>query len=137
MDKQWTIYLLIAIAGGVVLVMARLDRLGKQLEAVLASIRYDLELDPDRKKEIMREWKESEKQQAKDARVFWISWAVIGSAVALGWALFSAKLARTAPVCAKLKILETASFRLKSRGFKRRASYDSEPLNRRGSYRVS
>lgn len=89
MDKNWTIYLLIAIAGGVILVMARLDRLGKQLEAVSASIKYDLEPDPDRKKEIFREWKESEKQQAKDARVFWISWAVIGGAVAMGWAFFS------------------------------------------------
>ena len=89
MDKNWTIYLLIAIAGWVILVMARLDRLGKQLEAVSASIKHDLEPDADRKKEIMREWKESEKQQAKDARVFWISRAVIWGAAALGWAFFS------------------------------------------------
>jgi len=72
-----------------VLVVGRLDRLGKQLEGVLASIKYDLEPDPNRKKEILREWKDSEKQQAKDARVFWISWTVIAGAMALGWAFFS------------------------------------------------
>lgn len=50
MDKNWTTYLLIVIAGGMVLVVGRLDRLGKQLEGVLASIKYDLEPDPNRKK---------------------------------------------------------------------------------------
>ena len=88
MDKDWTIFLLVMIASGVVLVAARLDRLGKQLEAVMRNILFELEQDPDRKKEIHRKWTESKNQQAKDARVFWISWAAIG-ALALGWALFS------------------------------------------------
>ena len=89
MDKNWTIYLLVVIASGVVLVLARLDRLGKQLEAVMTNILHELERDPERKKEIHREWTESKNQQAKDARVFWLSWAVLGGASALGWALFS------------------------------------------------
>ena len=88
MDEHWTLYLLIMIAGGLVLIMGRLERLGKQVEAVMMNILHELELDPDRKKEIMREWKDGQKQQAKDARQFWIFWAVIG-ALALGWAFFS------------------------------------------------
>jgi hypothetical protein len=71
------------------IIVARLDRLGRQLEAVCADIKQELAQDPSRKKEIIRDWTESKEQQTKEARRFWIFWAIVG-AIALGWILFSA-----------------------------------------------
>lgn len=78
MNNDWSIYVLIfAIAS---IVLARMDRLGKQLEAVCASIRADLARTEDGRDAVMREWQQSKKDQAKDARQFWIFWRAIGVA---------------------------------------------------------
>jgi hypothetical protein len=65
-------------------VLVRINRLGKQLEAVCASIKEELVPDEDRKQEILREWKETQKEAAKPARQFWFFWGII-AAVILGW----------------------------------------------------
>lgn len=65
------------------MIMARLDRLGKQMEAVSALIRSDLA-----RTEIIGEWKGNKAQAAKDARQFWTFWGIVGAA-ALCCYLFS------------------------------------------------
>jgi hypothetical protein len=80
--SEWSIYVL--VFGSVALVMMRLDRLGKQLEAVSSEIREELATDADRKGEILREWKESQKEAAKEQRQFWIFWGIV-VALALSW----------------------------------------------------
>jgi hypothetical protein len=58
----------------------RLDRLGHQLEAVCANIKA--EVSPNRASEIMDDWKESKRQQAKDQRQFFIFWGIVVAAIA-------------------------------------------------------
>jgi hypothetical protein len=70
------------------MIMARLDRLGKQLEAVSAIIRSDLARTEEERDDILREWKDSKQEAAKDARQFWTFWGVVG-AVAFDWYVFS------------------------------------------------
>jgi hypothetical protein len=68
---------------GLVFVTWRLDRLGKQLEAVCTNIKVELTPDDDRKRELIKEWKENTGRQSKDARQSFIFWAlVIGGAMA-------------------------------------------------------
>jgi hypothetical protein len=75
MSDDWSIYILAFVIGAIVL--ARMDRLGKQLEAVSAMIRADLARTEDDRSEIMSSWKQSQKDQAKDSRQFWIFWGVV------------------------------------------------------------
>jgi len=70
------------------MIMARLDRLGKQLEAVSAIIRSDLARSEEERDDVWRAWKENQQKAAKDARQFWTFWGIVGAA-ALGWYLFS------------------------------------------------
>jgi len=85
-DDHWIIFTIVFATAAMTLV--RLDRLGKQLEAVSADIRSKLVRTEDERDEILREWKENQRQAAKDARQFWIFWSV-AAAAALGWYVFS------------------------------------------------
>lgn len=71
-----------------ILIMARLERLGKQIEAVSAMIRSDVARTPEERDGIMREWKENQQQAAKEARQLWTFWGIVGAAV-LGWYVFA------------------------------------------------
>lgn len=82
MGNDWAVYIFVFVIAGIVL--ARLDRLGKQLEAVCVSIRADLARTEDERDEIIGEWKQSKSEAAKEARQFWIFWGVVGVA-ALIW----------------------------------------------------
>jgi hypothetical protein len=53
----------------------RMDRLGRQLEAIDAGLRA--EISPAREREILAEWKENRDQQAKDTRIQLIVWGII------------------------------------------------------------
>ena len=81
-DEHWTLYIIIFAATA--LLMARLDRLGKQLEAVSTLIRSDVARTKEQCDEIHREWKENQQQATKDARQFWTFWGIVGAAAA-GW----------------------------------------------------
>jgi len=76
------------IVGCLVLVMYRLDLLSKQVEAVCASIKAELATDPDREREILREWKDNQTQAAKERRYTWWGMGIIG-ALWLVWTIFS------------------------------------------------
>lgn len=62
----WTVGIIIGIA---VMLMHRLDRLGKQLEAVNAMIRADVARTKEDRDEVLEEWKENKKQTVKDERL--------------------------------------------------------------------
>lgn len=85
MTDNWGIYAVVFMA--VVVVMVRLDRLGKQLEAVHSSILVELAQTEDQKTELLNEWKHNKKQAAKEARQFWIFWGAVGVGLA-AWRLF-------------------------------------------------
>ncbi len=85
-DEHWVISTFIFVMA--MLIVARLDRLGKQLEAVSALIRSDVARTPEERDDIMREWRENKKQEAKAARQFWTFWSIVGAA-ALGWYAFT------------------------------------------------
>jgi hypothetical protein len=81
-DQEWIVG---AVFVAAVMIMSRFDRLGWQLEAVCVMIRADLPVND--RDEIMREWKESKKQAAKEAQHFWLFWGAVGAAVLVwhGW----------------------------------------------------
>jgi hypothetical protein len=64
--------------------MLRLDRLGKQLEAVCANIKSELAPNEDRRREILSEWKQVKDDAAKERRHQWIGAGVVG-ALLIGW----------------------------------------------------
>ncbi|SHK85709.1 hypothetical protein SAMN05444159_4372 [Bradyrhizobium lablabi] len=82
MGNDWFVY--VYMFGITAIVLMRLDRLGKQIEAVCAEIRADVARTEEDRQEILDDWKQSRKDAAKDARQFWIFWGVIGVA-ALIW----------------------------------------------------
>jgi hexokinase len=61
-DAQLTLGIISGVAS---VLMFRLDRLGKQLEAMGAMIRADLARTEEERSEILQEWKETKKQAAK------------------------------------------------------------------------
>ena len=68
-------------------VAARLDRLGKQLEAVSHLVRQEMaELlgNEDRVEELLEEWRQDRVEQKKANRQFLITWGVVGAG-ALAW----------------------------------------------------
>jgi type VI protein secretion system component VasF len=75
MSNDWSIYIFVFVIAAILL--ARMDRLGKQLEAVSARIRADLARTEDDRSEVMSDWKQSQKDQAKDARLSWIFWGIV------------------------------------------------------------
>jgi hypothetical protein len=83
MGNDWSGYIFVFAMAAIV--MARLDRLGRQIEAVSADIRADVARTEEEREEILSEWKEAQKGAAEDARQFWIFWGIVGVA-ALIWA---------------------------------------------------
>jgi len=79
-DAQLTLGIIIGVAS---VLMLRLDRLGKQLEAVSAMIRADLARTEEERSEILQGWKETKKQATKDERQFWLLWFVVIAALGL------------------------------------------------------
>jgi hypothetical protein len=79
-DAHLTLGIIIGVAS---MLMLRLDRLGKQLEAVSAMIRADLARTEEERSEVLQEWKETKKQAAKDERQFWLFWFVVIAALGL------------------------------------------------------
>jgi hypothetical protein len=86
MGNDWAVYVFVFVMAAVV--MARLDRLGNQLEAVCVSIRADVARTKEDRDEILSEWKETQKAAAKDKRQFWIFWGVVAAAAVI-WALIT------------------------------------------------
>jgi gas vesicle protein len=84
-DTQLTLGIIIGVAS---VLMLRLDRLGKQLEAVNATIRADLARTEEERSEILQGWKEAKKQAAKDERQFWLFWFVVIAALGLYFSYF-------------------------------------------------
>jgi type VI protein secretion system component VasF len=82
-DTNWIIMIVVFCASAI---LWQLDRLGKQLEAVCANIKASLAPTEDREMEIIRDWKESARQQAKDQRRFFIFWGIVAAAI-VGWHL--------------------------------------------------
>jgi type VI protein secretion system component VasF len=80
MSNDWAVYIFVFVMAA--FVMARLDRLGNQLEAVSVAIRADVA------RRILSEWKEAQKEAAKDKRRFWIFWGVVGAAAVI-WAVIT------------------------------------------------
>jgi hypothetical protein len=78
--ENWTLGIVIGMAA---MLMHRLFRLGKQLDAVNAMIRADVARSAEDRDEILQEWKENKKQAAKDERQLWVFWFVVIVAVAL------------------------------------------------------
>ena len=83
MSNDWTIYVII---GAAFMVLARLDRLAKQLEAVNADIKAELAPNELRAREILSEWREARQEAAKEARRFWIFWGIVAVLV-VGWTI--------------------------------------------------
>jgi type VI protein secretion system component VasK len=79
-DAHLTLGIIVGVAS---MLMLRLDRLGKQLEAVSAMIRADLARTEEERSEVLQEWKETKKQAAKDERQFWLFWFVVIAALGL------------------------------------------------------
>jgi hypothetical protein len=65
------------------LIMVRLDRPAKRLDAIYAQIMRELVQDPLRKEEILNEWIASQTEAAKDTRRFWMFWTFIGVVILL------------------------------------------------------
>jgi hypothetical protein len=72
--------------GAAFMVLARLDRLAKQLEAVNADIKAELAPNELRAREILSEWREARQEAAKEARQFWIFWGIVAVLV-VGWTI--------------------------------------------------
>ncbi|XSC42000.1 hypothetical protein ACF1BQ_025575 [Bradyrhizobium sp. RDT10] len=85
-DERWMIFVVVGVLTA--MIMARLDRLGKQIEAVSVMIRSDLARSGEERDEVIQEWNDNKQQAAKDARQFWAFWGIVGAA-ALGWYLFA------------------------------------------------
>jgi hypothetical protein len=85
-DEHWMIFVVVGLLTA--MIMARLDRLGKQLEAVSVLVRSDLARTEEQRDEILRDWKDNKQQAARDARQFWTFWGIVGAA-ALGWYVFT------------------------------------------------
>ena len=85
MSNDWIVY---GLGASVFLLMWRLDRLGRQLEAVCADIKIELAPSEDRRDEFMAERKQERDDAAKERRQQWIGAGIIGSLL-LGWYIFS------------------------------------------------
>ena len=75
-DERWMIFVSFSVLAA--MIMARLDRLGKQLEAVTRSS-GPIWRAPEEHDEVLREWKDNKQQAAKDVRQFWAFWGIIGA----------------------------------------------------------
>lgn len=81
MSNDWPFYVLI---GCMFFFMFRLERLGKQIEAVCANIKAELSPSEAGRRQILDEWKETRADAAKETRQQLIGEAIIG-ALLFGW----------------------------------------------------
>jgi hypothetical protein len=77
-----------AVVGFGVVILYRIECLGRQIGAVDASIRSDVAHTEADRTAIYAEWKENHDRGAKEAHMFWVFWAAVG-AVLIGWKLWS------------------------------------------------
>jgi hypothetical protein len=75
------------IFGATLVILWRLDRLGKQLEAVMHNILIDLAPTPEKADQFQNEWKETKSQYKKDQRQFFIFWGIVIAAIFVWWFL--------------------------------------------------
>ena len=85
MSNDWVVLF------AILLVLLRLDRLGKQLEAMCANIRAELAPTEDRGRELVTEWRDIQRQQAKDRWQFFVYWGIVVVAV-IAWKFISRTL---------------------------------------------
>ena len=83
-DNSWILYGLIAAVG---LLWWRMDKLGRQLEAVHNSLLIELAPTREQREEFLNERRWLKEQEKKEQKQFWITWGVIGIVVILGWVL--------------------------------------------------
>jgi hypothetical protein len=80
---SWTLFALVAVP--VFIVMMRLDRLGKQIEAVCHLIQLEIaENNPDRKHQLLSDSRQEHEQTKKDTRQFWMFWGGLVAFVLVG-----------------------------------------------------
>ena len=84
MGSGWTFYY---ILGAVFLVLWQIERLRWQIAAIGASIKAELTPNPERRDEIMREWREERDAAAKERRWQVIVWGIIIAASVAWWAV--------------------------------------------------
>jgi len=75
--QDWAPY--VAIFLGVALVIWRLDRLGKKIEAVRDNLLLELG-NAETQSEVLREREWEKKERMKEACQFWIFWAIVSLA---------------------------------------------------------
>jgi hypothetical protein len=83
-EGPWFIFLAVVMYA---ILMTRLDRLGKQIEATGALIRHDIAPTEERRDDILKEWRQMQQQANEDARRFWIFSACAGAAALILYAL--------------------------------------------------
>jgi hypothetical protein len=83
-EGPWFIFIAVVMYA---ILMTRLDRLGKQIEATSALFRYDNAPTEERRDEILKQWEQMQQQVKTDARRFWIFSACAGAAALILYAL--------------------------------------------------
>ena len=83
-EGPWFIFMAVLLYA---ILMTRLDRLGKQIEATGAMIRHDIAPTEEGREDILKQWNELQQQASKDARRSWVFSACAGAA-GLVWYLF-------------------------------------------------
>ena len=83
-EGPWFIFIAVVMYA---ILMTRLDRLGKQIEATSALFRYDNAPTEERRDDILKLWKQMQQQANTDARRFWIFLACAGAAALILYAL--------------------------------------------------
>lgn len=86
MGGDWGVYGFVLVMTAIV--MLRLERLGKQIEAVSSRIRIDGARTEEERAEIMAEWKENQDTERKERRLFWVFWGIMLALAAGMWFFF-------------------------------------------------
>jgi hypothetical protein len=81
LGAEWFTPTTVLIVIAVVLIRARLERLGKQIEAVKVSIISECAPTQEQRNDVVRDWQQNRKEERKAARQFWIFWGIIGAAL--------------------------------------------------------
>lgn len=86
MNDQY-FWIVVAVFVAAAMIMTRLDRMGRQIEAVYTLLRADLPRNAGERDEILAEWRDTRKQEAKDRRNSWLFWGAIAAALLVwhGW----------------------------------------------------
>ena len=83
-SQDWTPYVVVMLLAG--LIVWRLDRLGKQIEAVRDHLLVELGNEETRTEVLQdREWEKKERR--KERRQFWVFWGVVGLAAIVWYAI--------------------------------------------------